>query len=222
MPATSWLPAASCLPGLRKLLCSCTAACCVVGMPCWQLTSNTRSMTADLNHHAPLHAGDALLLVATDGVTDVLGDDDALGVALDAMHRVSTGLFVLDMFSHSHVFTFSSGKTRSSRLGADGCVLTAAELVQQQMMQSGTHTRCNKAAELADCCAGAHTCVCTPALPTPRQRSSPTAARCCRASQQRRSKTRRSLLAQRVSVAGAAGVGWGRGCSGLLVHTFCL
>ena len=37
---------------------------------------------------AALSPDDALLLVATDGVTDALGDDDALGVALDAAARV--------------------------------------------------------------------------------------------------------------------------------------
>jgi len=35
-----------------------------------------------------LTPADALLLMATDGVTDVLGDDDALGIAMDALTRV--------------------------------------------------------------------------------------------------------------------------------------
>jgi serine/threonine protein phosphatase PrpC len=36
-----------------------------------------------------LTPSDSLLLVATDGVTDVLPDDDALAIAVDAVERVS-------------------------------------------------------------------------------------------------------------------------------------
>lgn len=35
-----------------------------------------------------LTPSDVLLLMATDGVTDVMGDDDALGFALEAMEKV--------------------------------------------------------------------------------------------------------------------------------------
>jgi serine/threonine protein phosphatase PrpC len=38
-----------------------------------------------------LTPADSLLLMATDGVTDVVSDDDALGLALDAVTRVGRG-----------------------------------------------------------------------------------------------------------------------------------